>query len=378
MKKAILFVVLLLCSLCSCSFSAMNSSNAANEKSEIASLEESEEFDSSLETKNFTEAILHDEVQTLDQICYSDNQEYIYILSSENNQSRLLSLNPTSGDVREILVTGKTVRMAIHSDTAFLLQEQQVVAHNLLTGEEAVYELPKDIPPAKSYVLPETLELAYSNNGSVCILPLSEPEKRQSVQPPDGYSISSIRPLGQELLCNATDKDNSKKVTFIMDQNGSVKSQWTIGNNDPVLWQAGALLTQGIEGQNGTLYFLDAPDNAMWQLPVSDRAEANAATISNNGQWIMTVIAQEGSSEMKLRLYNLADKTVSAHIISDDHFAGTLNFVGGGNSLLISDDGSTAGIYFLGEKGFQFITVNIPCQNESVTTFDLVAISDEK
>lgn len=354
----------------------MNSSDTINERSEIEPFEEPGELDSNLEARNLTDAILHDEFQALDQVCYSDNQEYMYILSSENDQSRLLSLNPISGDVQEILVTGKTVRMTIHSDTVFLLQEQQVVAHNFLTGEEVTYELPKNIPLAKSYVLPETLELAYSDNGAVFILPLSEPENQQSIQLPENYYISFIRPLGQELLCNATNKDNSKKVTLIIDKNGSIKSQWAIGNNDPVLWQKGALLTQGIEGQKGILYLLNAPERTVWQLPVANRAEANAATISNNGQWVMTVLDQEDSNKMDLRLYNLADKTVSEYIISDDHFAGTVNFVGGGNSLLISDDGSTAAICFLGETGFQFTTVNFPYQSEIVNTFDLVAIGD--
>lgn len=374
---ALLAALLLICPLSSCSFPDSNYFDTANEKSSIESFEETAKHDSGVTVENLATAILQDEIQMVDQICYSDNQEYAYILASGNDLSRLFSLEVASGELQEVLTTDKTVRMAIHSDAAFLLQDQRVIKCNLFTKDEnVVYELPENIPLAKSYILPESLELAYYDDGDVFIFPLSEPEKMQRINLPDEYYITLIRPLDQDLLCNAACIDSSERVTLIVDKNGSIKYQCALGTNDPVLWERGALLTQGIEGQNSTLYLLSAAEKDMWKLSVPNSAEANTATISNNGQWIMTAVAQEDSREIVIRLYNLKDKTVSNHKISDVQFSGTINFVRGGNSLIISDNGNTAIMYFIDENGFQILKVNFPNERENSNTFDLVGIED--
>lgn len=372
MKKTILWITLIVLFSGIISFCSSCSSSCSEDVTSVtSSTTPKNSFNESLTIVDLTDQVLVGEFMELNQISYL-GEDTLYLVVSSSNQSKLISLDTNSNKTEDLLVEDSILHADIFRDKVYLFQDHQTIEYVFSTRNKTMWELPDNLILAKGHILPSDRKMVYPEDHQLLLIPLSNVSEQKAIKLPDDLSALLVEPLSDDLFYVATRKGEKGQTVLILDNNGVIKYQSAFDAVYPVQWEKGLLLTGGIDDQSGSLYLIDSETGNTQKLLTPNEAET--ATISFNGQWILTATYQEETNAIKLSLYKTNEEIFYEYIISDDDFSGIVNFTNGSDSLFVSDDGFTGGIHFLDDEGFRFLKLDFLHKSECKKDFDLVSI----
>ena len=308
---------------------------------------------------DLTSLVLSQEFPSLEQMALTPDGDKILLLLTGGEKSRLVSLELSSQEETVIAEHSRILRMDCWNDEVYLLTEDSVIKQNLETGEKWTFPTAEDISLPSARVSGDGAFLAVPGKG-LRLIPLEGNGEPVTLLPGESRNVTLVRPLEEGLFAVALRGEEGEKYTSVINSQGELLFQGQLNGTYPTVWQEGILVSQDQETQgDGTVALVDLEAGQVKKFTLKNRGEENAAAISADGRWILTGLFEDSSGILWVNLYD-TDKGQSWHYtLPSSLFQGTPNLVGGGDSLLLTNDG-VGFLRLLDSEGYRLVQVDFP------------------
>ena len=308
---------------------------------------------------DLTSLVLSQEFPSLEQIALTPDGDKILLLTAGGEKSRLVSLELSSQKETVITEHSRILRMDCWNDEVYLLTEDSVIKQNLETGEKWTFPTAEDVSLPSARISGDGAFLAVPGKG-LRLIPLEGNGEPVTLLPGESRNVTLVRPLEEGLFAVALRGEEGEKYTCVVNSQGEILFQGQLNGSYPTVWQEGILVSQDQETQgDGAVALVNLEAGQVKEFTLKNRGEENAAAISADGRWILTGLFEDSSGILWVNLYD-TDKGQSWHYtLPSSLFQGTPNLVGGGDSLLLTNDG-VGFLRLLDSEGYRLVQVDFP------------------